>query len=101
MEFLKWLCSKEKEEQWAVTAGKIPTRSDSNAVYEFEQDGFAVFVDEMNYAQARGPHAEWPTISEAVYTATQSVFIDNTDPAVALAKAMETIAPIVAENPLP
>lgn len=101
VEFLKWLCSKEKEEQWAVTAGKIPTRSDSNAVYEFEQDGFAVFVDEMNYAQARGPHAEWPTISEAVYTATQSVFIDNTDPAAALAKAMETIAPIVAENPLP
>lgn len=101
VEFLKWMCSKEKEEQWAVTAGKIPTRSDSNAVYEFEQDGFAVFVDEMNYAQARGPHAEWPTISEAVYTATQSVFIDNTDPAAALAKAMETIAPIVAENPLP
>ena len=55
----------------------------------------------LNYAQARGPHAEWPTISEAVYTATQSVFIDNTDPAEALAKAMETIAPIVAENPLP
>lgn len=101
VEFLKWLCSREKEEQWAVTAGKIPTRSDSNAVYEFEQDGFAVFVNEMNYAQARGPHAEWPTISEAVYTATQSVFIDNTDPAEALAKAMETIAPIVAENPLP
>ena len=101
VEFLKWMCSKEKEEQWAVIAGKIPTRSDSNAVYEFEQDGFAVFVEEMNYAQARGPHAEWPAISEAVYTATQSVFIDNTDPAAALAKAMETIAPIVAENPLP
>lgn len=55
----------------------------------------------MNYAQARGPHPEWPTISEAVYTAAQSVFVDGTDPADALAKAMETITPIVTETPLP
>lgn len=101
VDFLTWLCSKEKEGEWAVTAGKIPTRSDSVANYDYEQDGFAVFVDEMNYAQARGPHPEWPTISEAVYTAAQSVFVDGTDPADALAKAMETIDPIVAETPLP
>lgn len=101
VDFLKWLCSKEKEGEWAVTAGKIPTRSDSVANYDYEQDGFAVFVDEMNYAQARGPHPEWPTISEAVYTAAQSVFVDGTDPADALAKAMETIDPIVAATPLP
>lgn len=101
VEFLKWLCSKEKEGEWAVTAGKIPTRSDSVANYDYEQEGFAVFVDEMNYAQARGPHPEWPTISEAVYTAAQSVFVDGTDPKDALAKAMETIDPIVKETPLP
>lgn len=96
-----WLCSKEKEGEWAVTAGKIPTRSDATADYTYEQDGFAVFVDEMNYAQARGPHAEWPSISEAIYTAAQSVFVDGVAPADALAKAMETITPIVEETPLP
>ena len=101
VEFLEWLCSKEKEAEWAVGAGKIPVRGDSKAEYTYETKGFDVFVDEMNYAQARGPHAEWPTISEAVYTACQSVFVDNVAPADALAKAMETIAPIVAENPLP
>lgn len=101
VDFLKWLCSKEKEGEWAVTAGKIPTRQDSTADYTYEQEGFQVFVDEMNYAQARGPHAEWPTISEAVYTASQSVFVDGTDPADALASAMEKIAPIVEETPLP
>lgn len=101
VDFLTWLCSKEKEGEWAVTAGKIPTRSDSVANYDYEQDGFAVFVDEMNYAQARGPHAEWPRISEAVYTACQSVFVDGTDPKDALTKAMETIKPIVDANPLP
>lgn len=99
--FLEWLCSQEKEGEWGVVAGKIPTRSDSVSEYSYEQDGFAVFTDEMNYAQARGPHAEWPTISEAIYTAAQSVFVDGTAPADALATAAEKIAPIVAENPLP
>ena len=42
----------------------------------------------MNYADARGPHAEWPVISEAIYSATQSVFVDGADPAEALAKAI-------------
>ncbi len=99
--FLEWLCSKDKEGEWAVVAGKIPTRQDSVANYTYEVDGFNVFVDEMNYAQARGPHAEWPTISEAIYTAAQSVFVDGTDPAEALAGAMEKITPIVEANPLP
>ena len=101
VEFLKWMCSQENSKEWAENAGKIPTRVDSEAVYTYEIEGFATFVDEMNYAQARGPHAEWPTISEAIYTATQSVFLNGVEPADALATAMETIAPIVAENPLP
>lgn len=101
VDFLTWMCSKENEAKWAVNAGKIPTRSDSVAEYTFEQEGFDVFVDQMNYAQARGPHAEWPTISEAVYTAVQSAVLNNTDPAQALKTAMDTITPIVQENPLP
>lgn len=101
VDFLTWLCSQEKEAEWAVAAGKIPTRSDSVPQYTYEQDGFAVFTEEMQYAQARGPHPEWPTISEAVYTAAQSVFVDGTSPADALAAANETIAPIVAATPLP
>lgn len=101
VEFLKWLCSKEKEGEWGVTAGKIPTRSDAVSEYDYEQEGFAIFTEEMNYADARGPHAEWPSISEAIYSATQSVFVDGADPAEALAKAMETITPIVEETPLP
>lgn len=99
--FLEWMCSQEKEGEWGVTAGKIPTRSDSKSEYDYEQEGFAVFTDEMNYADARGPHAEWPSISEAIYSATQSVFVDGVAPADALAKAMETITPIVEETPLP
>ena len=77
------------------------TRQDATAEYTFEQDGFKVFTDEMNYAQARGPHAEWPSISEAVYTATQSVIVDGTSAKDALETAAAKINPIVEETPLP
>lgn len=100
-DFLMWMMSKEKAGEWAVAAGKIPVRSDSVAEYTYEQDGFALFVDQMQYAQARGPHAEWPTISEAIYKAAQSVFVDGAAPADALATAAATIAPIVEANPIP
>ena len=90
-----------EEGEWGVVAGKIPTRSDSVSNYDYEQKGFAVFTEEMNYADARGPHAEWPTISEAIYTATQSVFVNGADPAAALETAMATIKPITDVTPLP
>ena len=101
VEFLKWMCSKENSGKWGVVAGKIPTRTDATAEYDYEQEGFEVFTEEMNFADARGPHPEWPSISEAIYSATQSVFVDGADPAEALAGAMKTITPIVEETPLP
>ena len=60
-----------------------------------------LFRSEMNYAQARGPHAEWPSISEAIYTATQSVIVDGTSAKDALETAAAKINPIVEETPLP
>lgn len=101
VEFLKWMCSKENAGKWGVVAGKIPTREDATAEYDYEQDGFEVFTEEMNYAYARGPHPEWPSISEAIYSAVQSVVVDGADPAEALSGAMETITPILEETPLP
>ena len=101
VKFLEWFMSADNEAAWAESSGKIPIRSDAVPNYSYEQDNFAVFQDEMNYALARGPHAEWPTISQAVYTAAQSCFVNGTDAADALATAMETITPIVEANPLP
>lgn len=100
-DFLMWMMSQEKAGEWAVAAGKLPIRSDATPEYTYEQDGFALFVDQMNYAQARGPHAEWPVIGEAVFKAAQSVFVDGVAPADALATAAATIAPIVEANPIP
>lgn len=101
VEFLKWLCSAEQQSSWCAGAGKMPTRSDVSVEYSYEQEGFAVFQDEMNYAMARGPHAEWPTISEAIYTATQDVIISGADAKTALETAAGKIKPIIEASPLP
>ena len=55
----------------------------------------------MNYARARGPHAQWPTLSEALYTATQQSMLGEKSVEDALSAAADTISPIVAEDPLP
>lgn len=55
----------------------------------------------MNYARARGPHAQWPTLSEAFYTATQQSMLGEKSVEDALKQAADTIAPIVKEDPLP
>lgn len=99
--FLEYMCGAETQTSWDGPAGKLPTRDDVTPEYTHDQEWFAVFQDEMNYAMARGPHAEWPTISQAIYTAAQSVFVNGTSAADALATANETIAPILAESPLP
>lgn len=101
IEFLQYICSVEEQETWAEGSGKISIRYDASPEYTYEQDNFAVFEEQMDYATARGPHAEWPTISEAIYTAAQSVFVDGTSASDALATAAGTIDPILEENPLP
>lgn len=101
VKFLEYFCSKEEEKSWSEGAGKLPTRSDVTPNYSYEQDAFKVFQEEMNSAMARGPHAEWPTISEAIYTAAQSVMVNGNTAKDALKTAAGTIDPILKENPLP
>lgn len=84
--FIEWLCSRENVAAWSLGAGKLSPRSDCIVDYPYEQKGFAVFQEEMQYARARGPHAEWPNISKEINRACQSVFIDNRKPAEALAE---------------
>ena len=93
--FIEWLCSRENVAAWSLGAGKLPPRSDCIVDYPYEQKGFAIFQEEMEYARARGPHAEWPNISKEINRACQSVFIDNRKPAEALAEASGAIGVIM------
>ena len=55
----------------------------------------------MDTALARGPHDQWPTISEQIYTAAQKVFLNGDSAADALKAANDVIAPILESDPLP
>ncbi|MBP5597473.1 MAG: extracellular solute-binding protein, partial [Pseudobutyrivibrio sp.] len=65
---------------------------------QFEGDEvYQVFVDEMKYANARGPLPEWPDISDAISLAFNKVLIGDAEPADAAAEAQATIDSIIGQ----
>ena len=63
---------------------------------QFEGDAvYQVFVDEMQYAHARGPLPEWPSISDAISLAFNKVITGESSPEDAAAEAQETIDGII------
>jgi len=56
---------------------------------------YQVFVDEMKYANARGPLPEWPDISDAISLAFNKVLIGDAEPADAAKEAQATIDSII------
>ena len=92
--FIEWLCSAENVSAWSLGAGKLPPRNDCDVRYPYEQRGFDVFREAMRFARARGPHAEWPNISDAINRACQSVFIEKVEPEDALSIAAKAIGAV-------
>ena len=65
---------------------------------QFEGDEvYQVFVDQMKYAQARGPLPEWPEISDAISLAFNKVITGDSEPEQAAAEAQETIDKIMGQ----
>jgi len=63
---------------------------------QFEADSpYQPFVEELNYAQPRGPLAEWPSVSDAISLAFNKVITGTASPADAAAEAQATIDAIV------
>lgn len=58
---------------------------------------YQVFVDELEYAGARGPLPEWPQVSDAISLAFNEVIVDISTPEEAAAKAQETIDGILGQ----
>ena len=56
---------------------------------------YQVFVDEMQYANARGPLPEWPDISDAISLAFNKVITGESEAAAAAAEAQATIDSIL------
>lgn len=63
-----------------------------------EEDAvYKKFVEQMEYAQARGPLPEWPEVSDAISLAFNQVMTGSAEPADAAAEAQATIDGIVAQ----
>lgn len=103
IEFLKYLMSAQNNADFTAAAAKLPVRKDAVSLNELftTDERYKIFNEGMNYARARGPHAQWPTLSEAFYTATQQSMLGEKSVEDALKQAADTIAPIVKEDPLP
>ena len=74
--------------------GQLPARSDiaipptGNAL---KDDALKVFVEQLKYAQPRGPSPEWPKISKAIQDAIQASLTGQMSPKEALDQAAEKI----------
>lgn len=58
---------------------------------------YAVFEESMKYARNRGPHPEWPRISQAIQGAIQSTLTGQTDAEAALATAQQQIDAVLGQ----
>jgi len=74
--------------------GQLPARSDiaipptGNAL---KDEALKVFVEQLKYAQPRGPSPEWPKISKAIQDAIQAALTGQMSPKEALDQAAEKI----------
>lgn len=97
LDFLEYSTSKEQVEFLMDSFGYI-SADKTIAESQFEGDAVMdVFTDELNYAKARGPLAEWPEVSNAISLSFNQVMTGEAEPADAAATAQATIDGIVGE----
>ena len=90
--FIKMLCSKENMLEFAKRVGAVPNRADvAEDPFWQEDPEIAVFVAQMETAVPRGPHKNWPQISQAIRTAMTSALSGNSSVEDALNLAQGTI----------
>lgn len=97
LDFLEYSTSKEQVEFLMDAFGYI-SADKTIAESQFEGDAIMnVFTEQLNYAKARGPLAEWPEVSNAISLAFNQVMTGEAEPADAAAAAQTTIDGIVGE----
>ena len=97
IKFLEFATSKDTCLYMMNAMGYISADS-TIAEGQFEGDPvYEAFVEEMQYANARGPLPNWPSISDAISLAFNKVITGESEPADAAAEAQATIDEILAE----
>lgn len=94
--FLSWYMSADIRAEYCDRAGKFPARRDAVAMREIwtENPVYSMYANALEYAYPRGPHARWPEISSAIYTALHETFTGLKTPEQAMKDADEIISKI-------
>lgn len=80
--------------------GLLPARSDvevPSTGVKLKDDAIQVFVEQLQYARARGPHPDWPNISKTIQYAIQLALTGQETSQDALDQAQARIEKILAE----
>lgn len=97
--FVEWIDGKEESTKLFKQMGRLSSRSDINVKAQYaDEPNWLMFAEIVPNAQSRGPSPEWPSISEAVYTAEQQVFTGQKDVDTAMSEAAETVAGLNANS---
>lgn len=95
LDFLEY-ATEEEQVKYMMDAFGYISANRTIAESQFEADSpYQPFVEELQYAQARGPLADWPSVSDAISLAFNEVMTGTSTPEDAAAKAQETIDGIV------
>jgi multiple sugar transport system substrate-binding protein len=95
LEFVKYVTAPERVKSYMDKFGYIASRKDVAETQYKDDSVMQFFIKEMRYAKARGPHPEWPSISDAISLAFNEVITQASTPEAAAAKAQKTINEIV------
>lgn len=95
LDFLTFATNPENIKYLMEGIGQI-SADQTIAETQFEADSlYQPFVEQLQYAQARGPLADWPSVSDAISLAFNKVITGTATPADAAAEAQATIDSIV------
>lgn len=95
LEVINFLTSKEEVASYIDEFGYIASRKDVSENQFQDDPEMKKFIDQMNYALSRGPHAKWPEISDAISLAFNEAITETNTPEAAAAKAQETIDSLI------
>lgn len=95
LEVVEFLTSSDEVKGYIDEFGYIAARKDVAETQFQGDDQMKKFTEQMQYAQPRGPHANWPEISDAISLAFNEAITETSTPAEAAAKAQKTIDGII------
>lgn len=96
--FLEFVTSPEHLAGYLDSFGYIAARKDVAENQFTDDEMMKKFVEQMEYAQPRGPHAQWPEISDAISLAFNETITQTSSAEEAAAKAQNTIDQVLAES---